>query len=287
MENPAADAASRRENRSYVMINRHLRSRGAPLPEMVLCDMAKGWFLLEDVGDISLQEWANQPRRPLSMYERVIEVLLQLQLKGAEGFDPGWTCQTESYDRRVMLRYESDYFRKAFLENYLGLRESGAFLAPSFEHIARKASRAKPLFFLHRDFQSRNIMIHEGGVWVIDWQGGRLGPLAYDLASLLIDPYTGLREEERAHLFRYYLEGLDACCPREVDSFRSSYPYLAIQRGLQILGAFAYLTRVRKKAHFAPYIPPALHTLSGLLAAAGDPRLAELTAFVRSLKAAP
>ncbi|MCP4668415.1 MAG: phosphotransferase, partial [Deltaproteobacteria bacterium] len=253
MANPPGDHTTKRENRAYVMIGKHLRKKGAPVPEILHYDLEQGWFLLEDLGRTNLQDVALSSENPLPLYEKVLENLFRLQIEGAKGFDPSWCSQTEVYDRTVMRTYESDYFRDAFLYGYLGLKKEWPELEPSFDYLAERASGADNRFFLHRDFQSRNILISRGGIGIIDWQGGRLGPLGYDLASLLIDPYTGLSRRQREHLYDYYLLLVKEHDARRVAQFETCYPYLAIQRNLQILGAFSFLTKVMKKKYFEAY----------------------------------
>ena len=110
-----------------------------------------------------------------------------------------------------------------------------------------------------------------------------MGPLQYDLASLLIDPYVGLREDEKLCLYDYYLAALERYIPGLSQSFSRYYPYLAIQRNLQILGAFSYLGNVQGKKWFLDYIPPALESLEGLLVERVDPELNSLTELVRRI----
>lgn len=287
MANPPADDAARRENLAYLMIGRHLRSKGAPLPEIHRHDLKKGWFIMEDMGHMNLQDLVSSGEDPLPAYEKVLHHLFRLQTKGANDFDPKWCCQTERYDRTVMLTYEAHYFKDAFLCRYLGLKEEWPELEAAFSHLAEKASRAGCGFFLHRDFQSRNIMLSKGNVGIIDWQGGRLGPLGYDLASLIIDPYTGLTRGQKIEVYRRYLALIKEHNPAWVESFERYYPYLAIQRNLQILGAFSYLTMVMNKTYFEAYIPEALRTLDGLLYLVCDQeisRLRDLVAGVRRVK---
>jgi N-acetylmuramate 1-kinase len=283
MENPPVDGSSARENRAYLMIGRHLFNQGLPVPEIYGAEKDRGWFMLEDLGDVNLQQAALSPEGRIGLYLRVVDVLFRLQIRGAESFDPGWTCQTRTYDAFVMRRYEADYFRDAFLGEYLGLRKDWPELESPLEHLAARASLAEPRFFLHRDFQSRNIMMAGERIGIVDWQGGRLGPPAYDLASLLIDPYTGLSQEEQRAIYEKYVSLLAARLPEEVDSFCASYPYLALQRNLQILGAFSFLSKVRKKKHFEKYIPPALASLKGLLLDLEDKKLSALTELVTTL----
>ena len=146
--------------------------------------------------------------------------------------------------------------------------------------LSEAAAAAPADFFLHRDCQCRNLMVREGRVRFIDFQGGRLGPLAYDLASLLLDPYAALPATLQGHLATVYLDELNREIPYDPEQFRREYLLLALQRNLQILGAFAFLSQVRGKPFFARYLRPALVSLAALLAspaAAGFTALRTLT----------
>ena len=294
MENAPEDDFSKRENFAYLMIGGHLRKKGIPVPRIYAWDLDHGRFLMEDLGETNLQNRCSQGGDSFLLYEQVVEILLRLQTEGVEDFDTGWTCQTERYDRFAMRRYESDYFREAFLINYLKIKANWSDLQRSFEYLAEVASKAESDFLLHRDFQSRNIIVSgtEGGsadssIGIIDWQGARLGPLGYDLASLLLDPYTQLSSQQRAHAYEVYVQLLKNSRPGRIDSFEKYYPYLAIQRNLQILGAFAFLTQVRGKVFFEAYIAPALESLTRLLGELMDPRLKTLHQVVKDLPSSP
>ncbi|HZE20805.1 MAG TPA: phosphotransferase, partial [Desulfobaccales bacterium] len=153
---------------------------------------------------------------------------------------------------------ECGYFVRAFLNNYLGLGTTREELAPDFERLLTGALPPGPSYFLHRDFQSRNLFITGGRLRVIDFQGGRMGPLGYDLASLLIDPYVNLSPTWRAEFLDYYLELLQDRLEVDPMAFREQYYHLSIYRNLQVLGAYAYLTKVKGKDNFARYIPAAV-----------------------------
>jgi aminoglycoside/choline kinase family phosphotransferase len=284
MANPPEDNASTRENFAYVMIGKHLRGKGIPVPEIYQYDLEHGRFIMEDMGHTSLQDMVCSKQNPLPIYEKVLTHLFQMQIEGAKGFDPAWCCHTQRYDRTVMRRYESDYFRDAFLSNYLGLKKEWPELETPFNHLAETGSRADSGFFLHRDFQSRNIMISKGAIGIVDWQGGRLGPLGYDIASLLIDPYTALSRTQRNKLYQTYLLLIKEHNAKWIDSFERYFPYLAIQRNLQILGAFSYLTKKMKKRYFEDYIPASLESLYGLLHQVGDRELSPLKELVKDLQ---
>jgi aminoglycoside/choline kinase family phosphotransferase len=238
---------------------------------------------MEDMGEMNLQGHVAQQKEKVPIFQKIVETLIRLQMEGSDGFNGAWTCQTERYDRSVMRRYESDYFREAFLCNYLGLERDLSVLDGPFDHLAGMASRAGNLFFLHRDFQSRNIILSSDKIGILDWQGGRFGPLGYDLASLLIDPYTTLSIGERDQIFQYYLDLLQSYDLIDIGSFQEVFPYLAIQRNLQILGAFSYLTKVKKKIYFEEYISPALKSLHDLLSDLKDPHLSTLEDLVKSI----
>jgi aminoglycoside/choline kinase family phosphotransferase len=283
MENAPTDDFARRENVAYLMIGRHLFRKDLPVPEIHRFDLTNGWFIMDDFGNANLQESASLKEDRVSIYERVIEILFRLQTEGAEGFNTEWCCQTERYDPLVMKQYEANYFRDAFLHKYLGLKKDWPELEAAFNHLAETASKADDHHFLHRDFQSRNIMIREGKIGILDWQGGRLGPLAYDLASLLIDPYTGLSSYERDEIFQHYVRFLSKYESRLVKPFKKYFPYLAIQRNLQILGAFSFLSKVQGKTYFEDYISPALISLQHLLENLNDPHLSPLKDAANSL----
>jgi aminoglycoside/choline kinase family phosphotransferase len=283
MENPPTDAFTKRENAAYLNIGRHLRNKGLPLPEIYRFDLDKGRFIMEDFGEVSLQTACEQAHERIRFYLPVVEILFQQQTRGSEAFNTAWTCQTETYDRHVMRRYEVDYFKEVFLGTYLGFRKEWPGLESSFNHLIEEASKAENQFFLHRDFQSRNIMITAGKIGILDWQGGRLGPLAYDLASLLIDPYTPVPDPEREALYTRYCQLLRQKQPWSLASFERSFPYLALQRNLQILGAFSFLSRIRGKTYFEDYIPGALNSLRRLLEQVRDGSLSGLKDLANSL----
>lgn len=283
LSNPPKDASARRENIAYVRIGNHLLSKGAPVPRIYEFRPDNGWIIMEDVGRTRLQDAVACEQDPIPVYRRIITLLFRMQVKGAENFDTGWCCQTARYDREVMRIYESNYFRDAFLRLYLGRKTGFPELEPAFEHIAQMASRSRSRFFLFRDFQSRNILVDNDRIGFVDWQGGRLGPLGYDLASLLIDPYTTLPSKTQEVIFQIYLDLLGQYDPSLVHDLTSYYPYLALQRNLQILGAFASLSKLHGKVYFEKYIPGAVCSLTERILKMRDPAISSLKDLMVSL----
>lgn len=282
---PVEEVNGKAEACSFAAIGAHLAKRGVPVPRLFGFDKTSGLLVCEDLGDTRLYEVVNgegsQEMVQLALYEQTVGALANMQVRGAKGFKGSWCWDTVCYDRNLMLERESGYFLQAFCRDYLSYQPPEKPLLKDFKQLAREASKAPGSFFLHRDFQSRNIMVKEGRVYFIDFQGGRLGPLAYDLASLLIDPYAELDMATQEHLMEVYLSSLLELIPYDADRFRHEYVFLALQRNLQILGAFAFLGTVRDKPFFIQFIGPALRSLLELLAkpeAAGYAALREVAA---------
>lgn len=270
------------ENDSYFLIGRHLRAQGAPAPEIYAYCREEFWMLLEDLGDISLEAAIKRQGEGQIRfwYRQALELLVAMQLQGAQGFDPAWCFDTPLVHRPFLWERECGYFVRAFLNGYLGMKTTLEDLAPDLERVLTGALPPSPYFFLHRDFQSRNLFIKNGRLRVIDFQGGRLGPLGYDVAALLLDPYVNLPPGRQEELLEHYLDLLVNRLEVDRGAFREQYYHLALCRNLQILGAFGYLTRVKGKDYFARYIPPALTGLRCRLQARAGvfPRLEQVVA---------
>lgn len=266
---PPDNAAGLREAEAGWQIGRHLFACGAPVPEPLAFDASSGLLICEDLGDLRLHDSVLRhgvdSLEIMELYRRTVTELAKMQVLGRENFNPAWCWDSPRYDRQVMLERESGYFLRALCRDLLRLDLDEAALTEEFTQLADQAAQADASFFLHRDFQSRNIMIKQRQVRFIDFQAGRLGPLAYDLASLLIDPYAALPQVMQDTLLEQYLDALTALIPYNREQFRQEYLLLAVQRNLQILGAFAFLSSQRGKPFFAQYIRPALQSLRRLL----------------------
>ena len=280
------------EAKSAWQIGKHLFSRGVPVPELYGWHAERGILLFEDLGDLRLYNVIggkdNKPSRdddglPL-YYRETLDQLAAMQISGVEGFDPTWCYDGCRYDVSLMLERESGYFLRAFWQGFLQQEELVG-VAEEFRDLAGRAGEAPTDFFLHRDFQSRNIMIAGGRVRFIDFQAGRFGPLAYDVASLLIDPYVALPERIQEELLGCYLAVLAASRPGSEKEFLKYYPLLAVQRNLQIVAAFAFLSKVRGKVFFSDFIEPAVTSLRSHLVGNSFTEYRHLRALVdRSLK---
>jgi aminoglycoside/choline kinase family phosphotransferase len=248
---------------SFLSIGRHLFNHKVSVPEIFLEDIFAGLVYLQDLGDTSLQMtvFGKDNHKIISLYETVIDRFLHMAVKGAESFDVSWTYQTPEYSRDLILERECRYFVDAFLNGYLNMDMDFGALEDEFSTLADLALIHGVKGFMHRDLQSRNIMVNDNDIYFIDFQGGRMGPIQYDLASLLHDPYVNLPELVKTVLLKYCLNKLQTLIEIEPQGFISGYRICSVTRLLQALGAFGYLSRVKGKTYFEAYIPVALKTL--------------------------
>ena len=275
------------EVRSFVAIGAHLYNRGLPVPLIFRHDEFSGLVFLEDLGNNHLQQAIQQESDVLLIkrrYRKVIDTLLDLTTRAADGFDPHWTCQSTAYDRELILNNECRYFLDAFVNGYLDLAVEYEDLAASFEILARRTLENGLTGLIHRDFQSRNIMIRDDRHYLIDFQGARTGPIQYDLASLLIDPYVRLHPDLQHELLHYAVEQAEKRLNCDPDRFVSGYQYCTVTRNLQMLGAFGFLSRVKGKRSFERWIPAAGNMLADHLHAAGAHDFPELAALAETIR---
>jgi len=269
---------------AFVAIGRHLFDKGVCVPEIHAHERFSGLVFVADLGDTLLQQAVeNAPGPDLveRYYKSVIDRLMNMHSLGCEGFDPAWAYQGAAYDRQMILEKEGRYFVTAFLQNYLEMTEiETKALESEFCAMADVISESCCFGFMHRDFQSRNIMVTPKGFFFIDFQAGRMGPLEYDLASLLTDPYVALAPEFQNRLGGYAMHQLGIRAGTRKKTFQKGYRCCAISRNLQALGAYGRLVREKGKTGFARYMPAALANLERLTAEAADPPLPVLAKTV-------
>jgi len=248
------------ETQAYAAIGRHFYDMGVSVPKIHNADPFAGLVIMEDLGRTSLQELvgkAGTQEAVVDLYLPVIENLVTLAVAGAQGFDPAWTCQTPEYDKTLILEKECRYFTQAFVSGYLGLETFYKKIYDEFEFIADKTLMLSFKSIIHRDMQSRNIMIKGGKPFFIDFQGARIGPVQYDLASLLIDPYVALPQPLQERLVHEYMDRFEQHRTFDRVDFLKGYACCKVTRNLQMLGAFGFLTQKGKK-QFARYIATAV-----------------------------
>ncbi|WP_300462391.1 sugar phosphate nucleotidyltransferase [Desulfobacula sp.] len=279
------DSDRLRQLNAFLHIGNHLFSKDIPVPRILGYDALSGMVILDDLGDIHLETWVKQqPSAPatLTMYKRVIDLALEFSIKGLQGFKPEWTCQTETYSRQVIIEKECRYFMEAFIQGYLKLDICFHEFLTEFYHVSDHALKHGFMGLMHRDMQSRNIMIHNNHPFFIDFQSARQGPLQYDLASLLMDPYVKLNDQMQTDLLHYTMEKL-RLTPGESHHFSEGYHYCCLTRNLQFLGAFSFLSQVKMKPQFEAYIPDAVTSLKKIITGLNTDKLPKLSTLVQTL----
>ncbi len=254
--------------KAFVSIGTHLASKNICVPKILGYDALSGQVALEDLGNIHLATLVNQSQNPtqiVDLYKNVIDHLIEFSQAGVQNFDTNWTCQTPTYSKELILEKECAYFMTAFIQDYLGKNCLFESYAQEFGIIADNALKYAHNGLMHRDMQSKNIMVHDKKIYFIDFQSARIGPLQYDLASLLIDPYVKLPQIVQEEMLTYTLLRLGIDSTIKQDEFKECYQFCCLTRNLQFLGAFAFLSRVKGKKSFESYIPHAVGSLKSTL----------------------
>ncbi len=271
---------------AFIHIGKHLSSKEIPVPQIYNFDKLSGNVILEDLGDINLETMIkekNSDEFTLKLYKKVINELIGFSIKGFIGFNKKWTCQTKTYSKELILEKECGYFIKEFIQNYLKLNFSFNDFSKEFNHIADNALKYGFIGLMHRDMQSRNIMVKNNRVCFIDFQGARSGPLQYDLASLLIDPYVNLKDKIREELLHYAMEKLKLSRDKK-ENFLQCYHYCSLTRNMQFLGAFSFLSQIKKRKKFEQYIPDSIQSLKQIITDLNmDKKIPKLSKLAQSI----
>ena len=269
----------REENVHYVEIARFLGNVGVRVPEIYFHDESQGLIWMEDLGERDLWSYRNEPwpvRRAL--YQSALDELLKLHMEAHLNHD-GESPKLQAEFNAELYRWEQNYF----FENCLGrhFRLDAAAIAADCDRAlldsVAEFLAARPRVFVHRDFQSQNIVIKDNRACFIDFQGMRPGLAQYDLASLLWDPYVTLTPQERDELLGYYTRSFSSIGLELASDFQRVFDLCAMQRLMQALGAYGFLGIVKQRDDFLAHIPAALANLRQVLA-----RIPELVGF-RSL----
>ena len=260
-----------------------------PVPIPAILDHADdlGVIILQDLGDVTLQAHlgAAPPADHAALYRQAVAHIDVLQRRGAELASESYLPYRVAFDVEK-LSWELDFFIKHFLEAYRGVvleDATRAALRAEFLAVVEELA-AEPRVLCHRDYHSRNLMLHESELFIIDFQDARMGPDTYDLASLVRDSYMDLTEQTVEDLIAYFL-ALKGLAGQERE-FRERFDQMALQRNLKALGTFGYMTIARRNPVYIQYIPRTLrYVRNNLLAHERFGRLHEiLSGLVDELK---
>ncbi len=259
------------ENRAFLAIARHFAVKGLNVPQILAVSPDTMDYLQSDLGDDSLFAALTNGRKTGSYSAGERELLLKtvsylprLQFEGAEGLDFGVCYPLNEFDRRSIL-FDLNYFKYDYLK-LTGFAFDEIALQDDLELLADDLLESGcPKGFMYRDFQARNVMVKDGNPWFIDFQGGRRGPIEYDLASFLWQARAAYPDRLKQHLIDVYLEALAPFRKVSEKEFRASLHNIVLFRTLQVLGAYGFRGYFERKPHFVQSIPAAIDNLRDLL----------------------
>jgi aminoglycoside/choline kinase family phosphotransferase len=263
----------------YINILKHLTASQVAVPQLYYYQEKRGWLFLEDLGDMTL--WEELKGRDLETHRRyymqAIEELLKIQIQATRLPNPDCIAFGRAFDVPLLM-WEFDHFLEYGVEVYKKRKiqpQDRQKIRAIFEEISRSLA-AEPRCFTHRDYHSRNLMIHRGKIRVLDFQDGLMGPAQYDLASLLRDSYLSLPEGLIAELLEYYIDRKQALegVALNRQGFMRLFDMMSIQRNLKAAGRFSYIDAVKQNPHYLQFIPPTLGSVRKNLAK--YPELGEL-----------
>lgn len=261
----------RKENDAFISFSQKFHQHKLPVPLVHATDPSGQVYLLSDLGDLTLFNYLTGnrsgaedfPEEVIDTYRKVIGFLPLFQVVAGKELDYSKCYPRQVFDSQSMM-WDLNYFKYYFLK-LAKVPFDEQKLEDEFHTLVQFLLGAGADHFMYRDFQSRNIMLVQGEPWFIDYQGGRRGPLQYDIASLLYDAKASIPEPVRDLLLEYYLDVLENYFPVDRKSFRQFYIGFVLIRILQALGAYGFRGYYENKPHFLKSIPFAIANLQYLL----------------------
>lgn len=267
----AVKGTCKEENIAFYTLAEHFRSKGLAVPKVYAHSEDFQYYLQEDLGnDILFDRLAEgRSKGEYSAAEKDLLIktmrsLPALQFKGAEGADWSVCYPQPAFDER-MISFDQNYFKYCFLKA-TGLEFSEIRLDEDFRRMSSILLRTMGDTFLYRDFQARNVMLVGDEPYFIDFQGGRKGPIYYDVASFVWQAKANYSEELKKEMLDAYLDALSEYMTVDRDEFFSTLRHFVLFRTLQVLGAYGFRGYFEKKPHFLQSVPYAMANLKRLLA---------------------
>ncbi|MEI7504081.1 MAG: RNase adapter RapZ [Paludibacter sp.] len=264
------EGTSIEENKAFIQMANHFYHQGLPVPKFLAQSADGRYYIQEDLGDTLLFDAIADGRKTGVFHEsekellrKTMRILPSIQVKGAEGFDFSVCYPQPEFNERSIL-WDLNYFKYCFLKS-TGLDFQENQLEDDFAKLSEILMRSQTNTFMYRDFQSRNVMVKDGEPYFIDFQGGRKGPLYYDVASFLWQAKAQYGAELREELLHVYLESLKELLPIDEAEFRIQLMHFVLFRTLQVLGAYGFRGYFEKKPHFLQSIPFAIENLRSML----------------------
>lgn len=256
------------ENEAFFYLTRHFSQCWLPVPNLLAVNDSRTCYLQTDYGDDTLFHHVKQAvvagrydEKTIALFRKTLDQLVLFQVKGHEGLDYNMVYPTPCFDRSGVMD-DLDYFKYYFVKPHAEIVFNEMRLKAEFQRFAEEVCQVKNDYFMYRDFQSRNVMIVQDNPYFIDYQGGRKGPLPYDVVSLLYQVKAQMPQSLRDELLDYYKKALSAYVDLESVTFDTSYPRFVYLRLMQVLGAYGFRGLIQKKTHFIESIPYALKELA-------------------------
>ncbi len=258
------------ENEAFLYMDAHFISKGLPVPKVLLHSEDKMAYIQEDLGDTLLFNAIEKGRKTTVFSEeekillsKTIRLLPDIQFAGADGMDFSKCYPASEFNARSIL-WDLNYFKYCFLKA-TGMEFLEDKLEDDFQRLTDVLLRSSSATFMYRDFQSRNVMIKDGEPWFIDFQGGRKGPVFYDVASFLWQAKANLPDSLRGELLEDYINALRKYTPVDKEYFYAQLRHFVLFRTLQVLGAYGFRGYFEKKPHFMQSVPFAIANLRDLI----------------------
>jgi len=267
----------RRENTLYVPIAGFLRGIGIPVPRILAHDGDRHVILMEDLGGRDLHSLRNAPGERRTLYRKTLEAVRKIHAFPVDSFPLRDVPLMEPFGADL-YRWERAYFMEHCVRNVCGVEPEPSAIDRLEEELTALAGRLETAgrSLVHRDLQSRNVMIRNGEPVLIDFQGMRFGTPFYDLGSLLCDPYMTWTDEERLDLLRFYHDLTER--PVDWETCQRIFWDASAQRLMQACGAFGFLALQKGLRPFLEHIPAGLANLIHAAKRSGAlPRLEELS----------
>ncbi|MBP5658407.1 MAG: phosphotransferase [Paludibacteraceae bacterium] len=270
------EGTSRDENHAFLTMAAHFTAQGLNVPRVLAVSEDEMEYVQEDLGDTLLFNYIAEGRKTgvfceseKVMLRKTMRALAQFQVKAAEDFDFN-VCYPQPEFNLRSIRWDLNYFKYCFLKA-TGLEFQEDKLENEFERLAYILLQQKQMnAFMYRDFQSRNVMVVNEEPYFIDFQGGRRGPVYYDVASFLWQAKANFHDELRHELIEEYLGELTNYMPVDKQEFYATLRHFVLFRTMQVLGAYGFRGYFEKKPHFLQSIPFAIENLRRLLKDAAD-----------------
>lgn len=255
-----------KENETFIHHTQHFLEKHISVPHIFAVSADKEYYLQQDLGDVSLYTIIKQKGITEEATDHIKEVLHQLvylQIKGAEDFDFSSCYPIQRFNRSSMF-WDLNSF-KYYFARIARAHFSEVKLNKDFHWLCDYLLEEHHQYFMFRDCQSRNVMIHDNKIFFIDYQGGRKGALQYDAASLLWQAGAKIPYAVRDKLFDFYAEKVSGLIEIDKQDFKERYYAFVLIRMLQVLGAYGFRGLIEKRSHFIESILPAIDNIRWFL----------------------